>query len=330
MSDEHLPRVTVITGYYNRGALLDRTLQSLLDQTYPNLEIIVFDDCSPDDTAERLKTYAARNDPRLKIIQHETNMGFTRGMINAISQASGEYIAVQGSGDVSTPDRIAEQAAVLNSRPEVGVVGSHYDNIVEQAGIARTRTPNANSMSLDRLVLGNVFSHGEVMFRRSAYDKAGGYRPEFKYCQDYDLWLRMIKVCEFYTVPRVLYNRYVQFSGVSYDPEKASIQMRYSILARRMALAPEVDAEAMFKCLSDAGPAALIPASDRELQRRIFKAALRSIVWGDGTQALRFGELLMPGVKRASIPIIEKLFSSSVFSFPRKIIYKYIGVSFSN
>jgi len=326
MTDETLPRVTVITGYYNRGALLDRTLQSLLDQTYPNLEVIVFDDRSPDDTSERLKAYAERQDPRLKIIQHETNMGFTRGMINAIAQASGEYIAVQGSGDLSTPDRIAEQAAVLRSRPEVGAVGSYYDNVVEENGIVRLRTPNADDVTLETLAKGNVFTHGEVMYRRSIYEAAGGYRPEFRYCQDYDLWLRMIRLARFATVKKPLYKRYIQFEGVSYAPEKAAVQAQYFLTCQRMALKDPEEQERMFALLKEKGPDAVVPKSDPELQKRIFRNCLRLIAWGNAAQAERMAVNLSGGAKRTALKIVGRVFSSSLMSGPRDLVFKVLGI----
>ncbi|CAN7417751.1 glycosyltransferase [Phenylobacterium sp. LjRoot219] len=326
MSERALPRVTAITGYYNRGMLLDRTLRSLLDQTYPNLEIIVFDDKSPDDTSRRLDAYEALGDPRLKIIRHETNLGFTRGMINAISQATGEYIAVQGSGDVSTPDRIAEQAAILQARPEVGVVGSHYENVVEERGIVRLRTPDADETTLESLARGNVFTHGEVMYRRSIYDAAGGYRPEFRYCQDYDLWLRMIRNCRFATVKKPLYQRYIQFEGVSYAPEKAAVQAQYFLLCQRMANLGEAERAATFEKLKASGPDALVPKHDPALQKRVLRNCLRLIAWGNAPQAERMSANLASAPQRLAVKVIGKAFSTPLLAAPRNLVFKALGI----
>ena len=133
------------------------------------------------------------DDPRLIPIYHEENIGFVAGLLDAISKARGEYIAIQGSGDVSMPARIEKQKNLLDAHPEVGIVGCHYENYVQTSGVVRKRTPNANDTTLGSLLDQNVFTHGEVMFRKSTYEKAGGYRPQFTFCQDYDLWLRMIR-----------------------------------------------------------------------------------------------------------------------------------------
>ena len=78
--------ISVVTGFYNRGNLVRTSIGSLLRQTYTNLEIIVFDDCSTDHTYEELLKF---QDPRLKVIRHSINIGFVNGLINAIKQSSG-------------------------------------------------------------------------------------------------------------------------------------------------------------------------------------------------------------------------------------------------
>lgn len=328
MSNELKPMVSVITGFYNRGALLQRTVDSLLAQTYENLEIIVFDDRSTDDTSERLMRYEMMNDPRLRIIRHEKNKGFTQGMIDAIAEAKGEYIAVQGSGDSSEPTRIEKQAVVLINRPEVGVVGSHYENIIEAGGVVRLRRPNANKVTLESLRQQNVFTHGEVMYRKSAYELVGGYRTAFRYCQDYDLWLRIIRHYEFATVPEMLYKRYIQFDGVSYAPEKSVIQARYFLICQRMAALEKEGAKALFERLRAEGPLAIVGEKDPALQKRLFRNCLRQIVWGNRGQALELAQRLEFRNKTV-IKIVAGLFGSKMMAIPRKFVFKALGIQVS-
>lgn len=91
-------------------------------------------------------------------------------MIDAISRTQSKYIAVHGSGDVSLQTRLEKQAALLEARPEIGLVGCYYTNIVEEHYLRRPRRPQAEGMTLERLLKGNVFSHGEVMYRRDVYE----------------------------------------------------------------------------------------------------------------------------------------------------------------
>ncbi len=305
------PRVSVITGFYNRAHVLARTLDSILAQTSPDFELIVFDDCSTDDTAERLLAYAAK-DARIKPIIHETNKGFVRGLVEAIAVAKGQYIAIQGSGDASLPRRLELQARMLDEDPGAVVVGCHYENVFEDSGLRRLRRPDADSVTLASLLKANVFSHGEVMFRRSAYDQTDGYRTEFRFAQDRDLWVRMIRLGHFRTVKELLYQRYILLDGVSYKPEKAVVQARYSILACRLASqTPEQVAEAL-AVLRTSGPLTLVSKSDPALQKYVFKALARSLIWGDRDSAEKFSkELGNPALQTFATGLVTLLGSRS-------------------
>lgn len=323
-----LPKVSVITGFYNRGRLLARTLDSLLAQTYPNLEIIVFDDCSTDDTSKRLEAYEARNDPRLRVIRHERNIGFTAGMIGAIAQAEGEFIAVQGSGDASSPTRIARQAEVLAARPDVGVVGCYYRNVVEESGIYRVRTPDASKLTYAKLLAGkNSFSHGEVMYRKDLYLRVGGYRTAFRFCQDADLWIRLRKHCKFETVDEVLYDRYILPDGFSYKPEKAVQQICYTVLCRRIEKMPVAEQQVAIAKLESEGLKSVISYQDPSVQRIIVRNCLRQVVWGDGDQARELAGFIQRGWRRTGVERVANAFADRRFSRLRDFTLFALGIN---
>jgi len=276
--DKSTPFVSIISGYYNRAHLLDRTIKSILSQTYTNFEFIIFDDCSQDNTKVLLQKYENLNDPRLKIIIHKYNMGFVNGLINAITNSTGEYIAIQSSGDVSLPTRIEKQVLSLETNKELSVVGCHYNNILEEKKLTRTRTPNSDKLDLKALLKGNVFSHGEVMFRKSFYDLAGGYRPEFKFCQDYDLWLRMIQLGPFTTIPEVLFERFIQLDGVSYDPKKVITQFKYNRLAKLLVINPKITGRTPHNLSIDS----IISNKHPYIQHKIISYCFRDIIFEGG------------------------------------------------
>ncbi|WP_158967150.1 glycosyltransferase [Paraglaciecola sp. L3A3] len=230
--------VSIVSAYYNRQDWVDNTIESLINQTYSNIEIIIFDDASTDDTYEKLHAYAEK-DKRIKLIRFAQNKGFVLGMIEAIAMCQGEYIAIQGSGDISFPERIAKQADILAANPKIGLVGS-LRNVVNKSSLDKLYAFKNNSWvegeafsgDASKLILKkNLFSHGEVMFRKSVYDKCGGYREIFTFAQDRDLWIRMSKICQFHTIPEVLYERYFIEGAVSINPEKRLIQRLLSELA---------------------------------------------------------------------------------------------------
>lgn len=318
-------KVSFISGFYKRADVVDRTLESMVNQDHDSFEVIVFDDNSPDETFERLSKYSSYSNTN--IYQHKNNIGFTKGLLEAVKISQGDYIAIQGSGDVSNLERLKYQAEYLDNNPTVGVVGCHYTNIVEDYGLSRLRTPNADNVTLDTLIKGNVFSHGEVMFRRSYYEQAGGYNEAYKFCQDYNLWLRMIKSCRFSTIKRNLYSRYIQFDGVSYDPNKFIYQARYYLLCQRLTV-KESDEEIVpieSKLLSD-GPMDIIHESDSGLQDRIIKASLRLSIWGNCKNGYLLSERIKNPIKRSFVKIIISLLGSKIMRLPMKLIYKYLGV----
>ncbi|ANY67338.1 family 2 glycosyl transferase [Paenibacillus sp. BIHB 4019] len=224
--------VSIITVYYNRVNQVKESIQSLLDQTYANTEIILVDDGSTDGTLQALEAF---QDPRIRLISH-SNRGFTRSVIEAVKQSRGEVVAIHGSGDISFPQRIEEQVKVLQSRPDVGVVGCIVENVNKVTNTTTIYNKYKQGIKgIDQLLQNNFYTHGEVMFRRDAYEQAGGYRELFKFTQDYDLWLRMGLVTEFALVEKLLYRRYTLPDGVSGSVEKMMVQQYLAELGRQCA-----------------------------------------------------------------------------------------------
>lgn len=229
------PQVSVVCAWYNRADFISDTLLSLLGQTGVSFEIVLVNDGSSDRrVSEKLSEFRS---PLLRVIE-QPNAGFVAAIRSAIEAARGEFIAIQGAGDVSLPGRLAAQAAVLRDRPEVGIVGSLRKEVVV-GGPADGKSVTAGcrrpTPELKDLVFGsNPFSHGEVMFRRSLYDRVGGYRPFFKFAQDRDLWLRMGEHCGLHVIQEVLYERrsFVH-DGVSASKEKLLLQQALSTFARQ-------------------------------------------------------------------------------------------------
>ena len=214
------PLVSVVSAFYNRGSEVEASVRSLLDQTYTPLEIIIVDDGSKDDTAERLRAF---DDPRLSI-RIQSNQGFTRSIDQAVRSARGEFVAIHGSGDISLPTRIERQAQVLLAHPSVGVVGCFIKNEGGREIPLRSTDKPERPKSYLELLKTYPISHGEAMFRKSVFLDVGGYRDFFTFAQDHDLWLRMARICKFSTVPESLYLRRRFANAVSADPTKMVLQ----------------------------------------------------------------------------------------------------------
>jgi glycosyltransferase involved in cell wall biosynthesis len=324
-----MPLVTVITGYYNRAEALDVTIDSIMNQTFNDFEFIIFNDCSTDDTKERLDIIVRKyNDPRIIVKNFEKNIGFVDGLILCISESSGKYICIQGSGDYSYPRRLELQVEALDSNDDVVVVGGYYENFVEDRGITRLRDKVADGITKSQLIMGNVFSHGEVMFRKDIYQRVGGYRNFFKNCQDYDLWLRMIDHGHLHTVKELLYKRYIRYDGVSYQPSKYLKQVRYFYLCQKINKLNTEEQVRELTMLSNVGISDAVDVKMRSIQKRILSAVLRSAAWqkyNESKELARIG-INNPFLK-VSLLVFIYVYSSRILWPVRQFISRKIGLA---
>jgi glycosyltransferase involved in cell wall biosynthesis len=187
--------LSVVMSVFNGEAALEETLRSVLEQRgAPPFEFVVVDDGSTDGSGAILDAWAAR-DSRLRVI-HQANTGLTRALIRGCSEAHGQFIARQDCGDVSLPDRLAQQWELMRSRPEVVLTACAVQYLGPRSEPLFTvrRTGAELHEGLGESVAARIHGpphHGATMFARSAFEKAGGYRAFFVVAQDLDLWLRL-------------------------------------------------------------------------------------------------------------------------------------------
>jgi len=206
------PRVSVVMPVRNGAAYLDEAVGSVLSQTLDDLELIVVDDGSTDDTPAILERLA-RSDGRVRVLRTDA-LGLTPALNTGWRAASADYVARLDADDVALPTRLAKQAAFLDTHPRVGVVGSAYvplSHTGERLGIVRYPGDDATlRVDLRRY---NCLPHPTVMVRRAALEEAGGYRLD--QAEDYDLWLRISERWELANLeePLLLYRHHAgQFS----------------------------------------------------------------------------------------------------------------------
>ncbi|EGQ9111195.1 glycosyltransferase [Vibrio alginolyticus] len=223
--------VTIISVYYNREKSVDESVNSLINQKYNNYKIILVDDGSTDNTFNELKKFESEN----CIVYTKENTGFVDSITRAIDSTNSEFIAIHGSGDISYDERIEKQVEVFRKYSQVGVVGAHcevYNEITKQVSLFNIKSGLIPDCETE-LIKNNFLTQGEVMFRRSVYDDVGGYSSLYTFAQDYDLWLRMSKVTEFYVIPNVIYRRISKPDGVSGNISKLVMQQYLASFARR-------------------------------------------------------------------------------------------------
>ena len=274
------PSVSIVTIFHNRATSVGESIGSLLAQEHADIEIIAVDDGSTDDTLAQLRAIV---DPRLTVVA-QTNIGFTRAINAAIARTHGQYIAIHGAGDISLPTRIARQAAILDARPDVGVVGCHVRNDAKLGPGSYVVRPQEGLPFFQTLLDRNLFTHGEVMFRRDLFDRVGGYREVFSFAQDRDLWLRMSQHMDYAIVPEILYLRRRFPDGVSSDPNKLLLQAYASDFAVQLAAAKDrnMGSKGVPDLLDRHGPlSAFLRKRSPRLARTIAWTGARRMVMGD-------------------------------------------------
>lgn len=203
-------RVTVVVPAYNAGKTLDETLRSVRGQTHKNLEIIVVDDGSSDDTAAVAARHAAA-DPRVRLIR-QANAGVAAARNTGWQAASADIVALIDSDDLWAPDKIAKQLQALAlGGPEVGLVYCFFNRIDADGMMGREWNPVPHSGDvLDAILEDNFVGNGSSMLvRREIIARCDGFDNSLhaagaQGCDDYLFCCRAAEICHFAVVPEFL------------------------------------------------------------------------------------------------------------------------------
>ncbi|HIH96832.1 MAG TPA: glycosyltransferase [Thermoplasmata archaeon] len=221
------PKISVVMSVHNGEKYLKEAIESVLRQTYQDFEFIIVEDASNDKTDKILKSF---DDPRIKIIRNQENLGLTKSLNKGIKAAKGKYIARMDADDISIPHRFEMQVEFLEKNTDYAVVGSSYYQVNENGkvisivGVLTTDSDIRNGLKRQ-----NWFGHGSVMMRKDAVLKVEGYDERFRYAQDYDLWLRIAENYKMANLEEPFYCWRSTQSSIS--KEKESEQRHYANLA---------------------------------------------------------------------------------------------------
>lgn len=214
--NEESPLVSVIIPTYNRASIIERAIQSVLKQSYRNLEIIVVDDASKDNTNEIVRNI---KDNRLIYKYHEKNKGPSSARNTGIKAASGEYISFQDSDDVWHTQKLEKQMNYILNKPTLKscVV---YSRILRLENNKKTNIP---SESVERkegniyryLLKGNFIAMPSIVVHRGCFNKTGLFDEELKILEDWDLILRLSKYFRFEYINEPLVISYHTPKGVN-------------------------------------------------------------------------------------------------------------------
>jgi len=221
---KQIAKVSILIPTFNRANYLRMAINSALNQTYLNIEIIVLDDCSTDETINMSKEY--RDKKNLKFIRNEKNIGFIANWNKGVKLSSGEYIKIMGDDDLVDKNCVAEEVRVLDGISDVGIVCSNYFIIDENNNI----TMQDNNINPYRLFHADTKENGgdfiknyllqkrplgwptAILFRKRDIDKVGFFDINIGSYADIDMWCRILRFTNLYYLDKVLASNR-QFSG---------------------------------------------------------------------------------------------------------------------
>lgn len=214
--------VSIILPSYNCEIYISETIASIVNQAYSNLEIIIIDDASTDNTCDIIQSF---KDDRIKLIKKPVNTGYTDSLNMGLEIATGKYIARMDADDIAHPERIEKQLAFMEANPDVVLCGT-WINLIP-SGKLHTY-PIQHEAIVAQLLRINAFCHPSIMMRKSVIDEHNlRYDKSYEPTEDYELWTRLALLGRVHNIPEPLLQYRLheqQVSSVKNEIQKANLK----------------------------------------------------------------------------------------------------------
>jgi len=207
---QSLPKISIVTPSFNQGTFIEATILSVIEQDYPNLEYLIVDGGSTDNTVEIIHKYQ----DRITWWVSEKDRGQTDAINKGFGRTTGEILAWINSDDTYLPGAFLEAAQYLQENPDVGMVYGDA-NLVDENGNFLSKFP-ARQTDYKRLRRGSVHIPQQASFFRAAlWNQVGPLDPSFYFAMDYDLWVRLAKITQLIYYPHLWANFRLHGQGKS-------------------------------------------------------------------------------------------------------------------
>jgi len=188
------PQISVIMPTYNGDKYISKAIESVLGQTFSDIEFIIINDGSIDDSLEIIKEYSLK-DKRIIILNNEINLGIQKSLNRGLHAAQGKYIARIDADDVwINPNKLQHQFNFLELNPGYVLVGTGARCVDENSNYIKQYLKEKDDYKIRKTILGyNCFIHSSVLFNKKQALMVGGYSEESneRHVEDYDLWLKL-------------------------------------------------------------------------------------------------------------------------------------------
>jgi glycosyltransferase involved in cell wall biosynthesis len=207
-----MPRVSVIIPSYNHEKYVAEAIQSVLDQTYQDFEIVITDDGSSDNTVEVIKSFT---DPRIRLFCLPKNRGACVAANHCIKESKGEFIALLNSDDVFVPEKLEKQVNFLDLHFDIGAVFSYAQFIDDESNVFSQDKniyyqnfiqSNKNRFEWLNYFFfnGNCLCHPSILIRKECYGAVGRYDQRLAQLPDLEFWIRLCQKYEIFIIPEKL------------------------------------------------------------------------------------------------------------------------------
>jgi glycosyltransferase involved in cell wall biosynthesis len=325
-------RVTVIMACHNSSAYLSEAISSVLGQTLGDLELILIDDCSTDNTLEIAKRYQVQ-DSRVSVISLAVNSGTATARNAGIHAARGEWLGILDSDDVATPSRFEEQLTLASSDQRLVMIGSGSIWIDKNGHAIRNhKYPTKHQDLIKRLLSLRAFPpHSSMLYRKDVVRRLASFNPRFALSGDYDLWLRLSEVGKMACIDKPLVKIRKHDRNIS-NAEGGMLQTKFGYVASIChALRTHSYLDPSASSDETTWQEFLVWVERRLLEEGVFE---RRKEWADAhagyfatengvTGALRFGIRLLQS-RHASALVWEKFFGSSL---PQRLAREWMAAT---
>ncbi len=224
-----MPTISIVMPVYNAEKFLREAIESILNQSCTDFELIIVDDGSIDHSPKILQSY---HDPRIVLITNEANSGIVESLNRGIKKAHGRYICRMDADDVSLPERLETQLEFMEIHPEVAVLGTNTIMIDERGDTVGTESyPVTHREIMKTIFIHNPFAHGTVMMRMEILRECGMYDKRFLHNEDFDLWLRIARKYQVANLPLPSVKRRIHHESITFARETELVRYRINTLA---------------------------------------------------------------------------------------------------
>ena len=197
------PEISILMPVYNGNKYLKEAINSIINQTFTNFELIIINDGSDDNSLDILKSYS---DPRIIIINNEINKGLIASLNIGLKKCRAKYTARMDQDDISLPDRLQIQYDFMEKNPRIDLVGSWTECIDKDGKTLKiSRNPENPWVIRYELIFCNVMFHSSIFFRTDTINKNGGYSEQYVHSEDYEMYSRPGKELRCSNIQRPLF-----------------------------------------------------------------------------------------------------------------------------